>query len=196
MNVALKNSPKNAVQWTRETLGLSQLELAQLIGMSIFSIQSVETNRMRVSQRFACRMSEETGMDAQFLTNKLDPNHTPDPAVVRKQFERAQKGMWRGIYKARLLPQMAVLRSAYFQIMLAQKHGGYAACQRSGFLDQLGRASLKLVDSLQDPKEQREFYKIMRKEMLEGGSNEKILNFLASLIQELRQGIKEKQIKQ
>ena len=193
MNAAQKKSPPNAVQRIREILKLNQLELSRLIGVSIFTVQSVETNRMRVSRRFAFRMAEETGVQAEcFLTNQL--GRELDPVRIRKQFQEAQKGAWRGIYKAQLLPLMIVLRLAYFQLKLAQKHGGYGACRNSGFLDQALKGNLKLLNSIKNSKERQEFHDAVREQMK--GKNEVVLNYLSNIIQELRGNLKESQREQ
>jgi transcriptional regulator with XRE-family HTH domain len=51
----------------RKSLGLKQSELAEMVGCSAVTIQSVEVNRLKLSKSLASRISMETGADLDWL---------------------------------------------------------------------------------------------------------------------------------
>ena len=177
-----KKRRPNCVQWVREELGLSQRQLAELIGTSIFTIQSVETGRVRVSKKNAARLSAATGAPAAwFRANKLAPP-LPDTAKLRAHFEHfdeAQQGVSaEGTYLAALLPRMFINKLAWLADAVADKHGDYTACRRAGFIDALGTAGMKILATIDDP-EQREAVFMAYSADIKGGDAELISRFAA-----------------
>lgn len=175
-----KSPPKHVVQWVRQQLKMTQLQFAEATGVGFFSLQSIESGRARLSEKNAYLLTKATNIRPEwFLANKLEP--VPDPTELKKHFERAQES---GIdlYPARLLPRMIVLRFTYLQIALAKKHVSYAGFRHSGLQDRLGKMNLKLLNTIKDPRERREFWKRTCAEIK--GKNEQIL---LSLIAECRE---------
>ena len=103
-----RNPPRHVVQWVREQLAINQLQFSEATQVGLFSLQSIESGRLKLSERFAYRLAKATGIQPQwFLANELvEP--LPDRAELKKHFEHAQKS---GIdlYPGRLLPRMISL---------------------------------------------------------------------------------------
>jgi len=90
----LKKKPQVCVVWIREQLDMTQSDLANLIGASVHTIQSIELGRLTLSERFAYKIAEQTGVSPRWLrANKLK-KPLPDPKQIREEFERAQAGVW------------------------------------------------------------------------------------------------------
>lgn len=70
-----KKTPNPVLPWLRETLGLTQSQLANLIGAAQSTIQAVELGRLPLSERFAWAISQNIGVDAHWLLagKLLDP---------------------------------------------------------------------------------------------------------------------------
>ena len=62
-----KKTPNPVLPWLRETLGLTQSQLANLIGAAQSTIQAVELGRLPLSERFAWAISQNIGVDAHWL---------------------------------------------------------------------------------------------------------------------------------
>ena len=108
---ALKKKTCHVVAWVRKTLGLTQSELASLIGISANTLQSIELGRLPLSERIADRLNEQTGIRAKwFLDNELgDP--LPDPSKMRRKYENAQADPWGSFFsQVDLVPRMFLLR--------------------------------------------------------------------------------------
>jgi transcriptional regulator with XRE-family HTH domain len=183
-----KDRPKHILRWTREQLGLSQARLAELIGASIFSVQSIETGRMPLSERYAYRLSAATGIEpAWFVANKLNPQ--PDVTTMQAHFDEAQQGTWKGAYLAHLLPRMFINQFALLAQAVANKHGEYAACRRAGFFDALASAGMKILATIDDPEERAEVYEAVRAEIQKGDA--KALGLLAARNREIQRALRE-----
>ena len=65
---ALKKKSRHVVAWVRKTLGLTQSELASLIGISANTLQSIELGRLPLSERIAYRLSEQTGIRGKMVS--------------------------------------------------------------------------------------------------------------------------------
>jgi transcriptional regulator with XRE-family HTH domain len=64
----------------RETLALTQEDLAQMIGKSVAAIQSIETGRLKLSKSLAAKISNATGADYSWLLrNDLSAPMPPRP---------------------------------------------------------------------------------------------------------------------
>ena len=91
----LMKKSRHVVAWVRETLGLKQSELASLIGISPNTLQSIELGRLPLSERIAYRLSEQTGIRAKWLLDNELGDPPPDPAEMRRKYEKAQAQPWR-----------------------------------------------------------------------------------------------------
>jgi transcriptional regulator with XRE-family HTH domain len=58
---------KHTLAKLRITLGLRQKEMADLLGVSLATIQSIESGRLRLSKQLAVRAEFETGVNAHWL---------------------------------------------------------------------------------------------------------------------------------
>jgi transcriptional regulator with XRE-family HTH domain len=78
---------KTTVAVLRQTLGLSVEEFGQLIGKSISTVTKLENGLLKLSIETATKISNETGVDVEWLTAK-DPKEDPywtDPTWDRKE---------------------------------------------------------------------------------------------------------------
>jgi transcriptional regulator with XRE-family HTH domain len=151
------SSPKrkrHVVRWIRQQLGLRQWELSRLIGCSVETIQSIETNRMPLSERFAFRIAEETGFNPNLLLANTIPNSVPSKRKLKEDFEEAQSGRWLGIYKARLLPRMFFER-AYLFYRLVCDSIGYSGLIEKGGRRLLLKFTSDLLAMVPDKRERR-----------------------------------------
>jgi transcriptional regulator with XRE-family HTH domain len=98
----------------REILGLTQKQLAQLVGASRPTIQAIELGRLLLSDHLAQRVSEETGVSIHWLKandlGRRPVNRSSRPYTV-KDFSLAQTGMFRGTYFVELMPMIIVLNA-------------------------------------------------------------------------------------
>ena len=179
-----RNPPRHVVQWVREQLAINQLQFSEATQVGLFSLQSIESGRLKLSERFAYRLAKATGIQPQwFLANELvEP--LPDRAELKKHFEHAQKS---GIdlYPGRLLPRMIVYRFAYLQKELAKKHRGLAGFRHSGLQDRLGKMNLKLLTTIKNAKERRGFYEKTVRE-IKGKDEQVLLSHIAECRELLR----------
>ncbi|HZM05041.1 MAG TPA: helix-turn-helix transcriptional regulator [Candidatus Saccharimonadales bacterium] len=58
---------KHTLAKLRITLGLGQKQMAELLEVSLATIQSIETGRLQLSKKLATRAEFETGIDAEWL---------------------------------------------------------------------------------------------------------------------------------
>jgi transcriptional regulator with XRE-family HTH domain len=77
----------NVLAILRKSLGLKQGELAELIGCSISTIQSIEVNKLKLSKSLASRISLETGADLDWLLNN-------DVSVPMPKHDAAQQSKY------------------------------------------------------------------------------------------------------
>jgi transcriptional regulator with XRE-family HTH domain len=88
-----------AMKELRKVIGITQRELAALIGASKDTVASWETGRDRVSAGMARRIALATGVDDRSLLRGSRPLLTYHPArrpFTREEFERHQKQFWGG----------------------------------------------------------------------------------------------------
>lgn len=100
----------------RRTLGLSQKRLAQRVGVSRRTIQSVELGTLKLSERTAFVIASRTGVHPDWL---LDNNLKQDSsAMLAKARKFSQEGWWsayRGLYLLERLPRrMGIFRLYIF----------------------------------------------------------------------------------
>jgi transcriptional regulator with XRE-family HTH domain len=190
-STASRNSPKHVVQWVREQLGMTQLQFSEATKVGLFSLQSIESGRLKLSERFAYRLNKATDIQPEwFLANKLvEP--LPDRAKLKKHFEFAQKTAV-DLYPARLAPQMFIYRFGHLQIALAKKHGGLAGFRHSGLQDRMEKMNLKLLNTIKDPRKRREFYETVRAEI--NGKDEQVLLSHIARCRDLLRFIREQKV--
>jgi hypothetical protein len=153
-----KDRPKHILTLTREALDLNQAQLAELAESSIFTIQSVETHRLKLSERIAWKLGEATGIQAKwFLSHPTGPLPPFSPEALQAKFEEARTGSFKGFYRAHLTSRDIVYQAAWYLREIADYHGGYAGARHSGFLDGLHKATLKLFKTI-PTKDRRKVY--------------------------------------
>jgi transcriptional regulator with XRE-family HTH domain len=171
-STATRNHPKHVVQWVREQLEMTQLQFSEATKVGLFSLQSIESGRLKLSERFAYRLNKATDIQPEwFLANKLVAP-LPDRAKLKKHFEFAQKAAV-DLYPARVAPWMFIYRFAHLQIALAKKHRGLAGFRHSGLQDRMGKMNMELLATIKNPKERRKFYEKTVREMK--GKDEQVL---------------------
>ena len=139
-----------------------------MAGTSIFTIQSVETWRLKLSERIAWKLGEETRIRADwFLSHPAGPL-PHDPPTLQVKFEEAQTGAFRGFYRAHLTSRMITYNIAWLLREIADYHGGYAGARHSGFLDGLQKASLRLLKTIPDTQDRRKVYEAAAKAAKDG----------------------------
>jgi len=152
---------RHVVAWIREAIGLTQSEFAHLIGASRDTIQSIELVRLTLSERFAYKIAEETGISPRWLlANKLG-NPPPDPERIRQQYEDAQAGRWKGISKSHLLPRAIFFRLyAFYRAMISEV--GYSGFRSAGGIKLLEKFCHDLIMLIPDKRRRKIVYRDAR----------------------------------
>jgi transcriptional regulator with XRE-family HTH domain len=88
----LKRSP-HVLRWVRETLDLTQAEMASALGCAEPTVRAVESGRLKLSPKFAQRLSTLTGIHVGKLASNNLGNPLPDPTEVRRHFTQSQKAL-------------------------------------------------------------------------------------------------------
>jgi transcriptional regulator with XRE-family HTH domain len=170
----------------REILQLSQTELGLLVGAAQRTIQAVELQVRPLSSRLAHRLSEEIGIPARTLLANAE--NLPDPAVIRKQFEQAQTGRFKGRYLLHHVTPRLFLFRFYAVMRVIVDELGFDGCRAIGFFDAFSKLETKLLVSIPA--------KRLRGQLDQGvrdarkASNEQVMNLLASDVQEARQELR------
>jgi transcriptional regulator with XRE-family HTH domain len=177
--------------WLRETLGLTQSQLANLIGAAQSTIQAVELGRLPLSERFAWAISQNIGVDAHWLLagKLLDP--LPDPKLVRQRYEEAQKGdLPGGLYLLEhIFPRHNLFRTYILLRNIADELGSKGA-RASGFDAILEKTKIKCLATIKDRKVRKRVWTESCRVM---GSTEAMCALLISDAQEMRRALKEDQ---
>jgi transcriptional regulator with XRE-family HTH domain len=183
-----KKRPNAVLPWLRETLGLTQSQLANLIGAAQSTIQAVELGRLPLSQRFAWAISEQMGVDARWLLAGKLPNPLPDPKLVQQRYDQAQKGDMSGLYQLEHLYPRHNLFQLYILLRNIANELGSKGARASGFDTILEKAKIKCLATIKDRKVRKractESFRVM-------GSTEAMCALLISDAQEMRQAIRE-----
>ena len=144
------NPRPHVLRWIRETLDLTQAELAGRIGAAEQTLRAIEAGRLKFSRKFATRLAEQTGLDVERLMRNELGNPPPSPADVRNAFLRAQKGdgtradFSPGGRVAEDLPHALLSRTFVLQSLVAEELGP-AGCLHTGFYDALQKMNAKLL---------------------------------------------------
>jgi hypothetical protein len=184
-NSSKKDRPKHILTLTREALDLTQAQLAGLAETSIFTIQSVETWRTRLSERIAWKVGESTGIRADWLLSHTAGPLPLEPAALQVKFEEAQMDRFQGFYRAHLLSRNIVYQIAWLLREIANYHGCYAGARHSGFLDGLQKASLKLLKTI-PTKDRRKVYEAAA----EAVKDRKVRSLIAADMREMDREVK------
>ncbi len=149
------NPRPNALRWVRETLDLSQSEMASRLGCTEATIRSIESGRRKFSRKFASRLAEQTGLDVgRLMRNEIED---ASPADVRNAFLQAQKGEGTradfspGGRVSEILPH-ALLRQSFVLQELIVEELGPAGCLYTGFYDVLQKMNAKLLWKISNTK--------------------------------------------
>ena len=141
----LKKKSKHVLAYLRESIGLTQSEVATLVGVVTETIKSIELQRLPLSEKIAFRLEQQTGTRAKWLLNNELGDPPPDPAVIARKFNETQAHPWGNTYIAHLLPRMLLFRSYVVAQAIANELGGPGTLQYTGFVDAL----IKLNEALQ-----------------------------------------------
>ena len=124
---------KHILTLTREALNLNQAQLAELAETSIFTLQSIEIFRLKLSERVAWKLAETTGIRAEwFLSHPTGPLPL-DPVALKAKFEEAKRSSFEGFYRAQPgIKDHRLYRIAWLLREIANYHGGYAGAASFG----------------------------------------------------------------
>jgi transcriptional regulator with XRE-family HTH domain len=170
----------------RECLKMSQSAFGQLVGLRQRSVQAIELQVRPLTEKYANLLSEEIGIPAKTLLAN-DPEKLPDPAVIQKQFEKAQTGRFKGRYLMHLAPRLYLLRFYAVMRVLADELN-YDGLRAIGFFDAFSKLQLKLLTSIPEKRLRGQLDQGVRDAM--NASNEQVMNLVASDVQELRQELR------
>jgi DNA-binding XRE family transcriptional regulator len=191
-----KKKPQVCVIWVRKQLDMSQSAFANLIGASMHTIQSIELGRLDLSERFAYKISEQTGVRARWLlANKLK-GPFPDPKQIQEEFDRAQAGAWKGIYRAHLLPRGLFFRAyAFYRAVTSEI--GYSGFKRAGGIKLLTKFCNDLVLLIEDKRQRKTTYQAARKVAIDSAENYRLaLDDLRELQRNLREYLREESVQE
>lgn len=101
----MQSKKKTPVAVLRTKLGLTVKEFAELIGKSVWSVTSLETGRLNLSEETAIKISDETGVAMKWLLdgNPKEKPYETDPVdgskhpYTKEIFERIQAHKKKGI---------------------------------------------------------------------------------------------------
>ena len=140
----------SVLRWVRETLDLTQAEMASVLGCGEPTVRAIETGRLKFSRKFAARLAAQTGLDVERLMRNELGDPPPSPADVRNAFIQAQKGdgaradFSPGGRVSEILPHALLLRAFVLQGLIADELGP-AGCLHTGFYDALQKMNAKLL---------------------------------------------------
>jgi transcriptional regulator with XRE-family HTH domain len=101
----MQSKKKTPVAVLRTKLGLTVKEFAELIGKSVWSVTSLETGRLNLSEETAIKISDETGVAMKWLLDgkpkekpyETDPIDGSKHPYTKEIFERIQAHKKKGI---------------------------------------------------------------------------------------------------
>ncbi len=131
MLITMKRSPeRHPLAVLRLKLGLLQKELANLVGCSPSTIQSIELNsgRLKLSEKLAERISSETGVNLSWLMN----DEVKEPIIDRR--EQPYTNEIFEIFQAeKRRPKTSLIDYSQAEYALEPAMRGIAACLVAGF---------------------------------------------------------------
>jgi transcriptional regulator with XRE-family HTH domain len=175
----------------REIIGLTQKQLAQLVGASRPTIQAIELGHLRLSDHLAHRVSEETGVSVHWLkANDLGrrPVNRSRQRYSRKDFSLAQTGAFRGTYLVELTP-VAVVLNAYAKLRAIVDALNFNEATLGLFPFKLEMAILELEDCITDQEARKKYDKERQKSRAE--SMDEIIELIRADIGHITQATKD-----
>jgi transcriptional regulator with XRE-family HTH domain len=184
--------PRHVLALLRQKLRLTQGELGRLIGAAQITVQTVERGKLPLSDFFATRISEETGVSKAWLL-KNDLNAPPLNRYGRDRwtmddYARAQAGMFRGEFLFEYAMRMKLLRS---YILLRGISEEFHPMERmTGVFQRIYSETLwECLETLPDERAQKEVFE--RYKILTSKSDADTLRFVQADVQELLRVLKE-----
>jgi DNA-binding XRE family transcriptional regulator len=178
------------LRWIRETLDLTQRDMGSVLGASTQAIRAVEAKRLKLSPRFASRLSALTGLDMTWLMQReLAGDSNPPPhaaAEVRKIFSERQEhgtGFAPGGELSENIGRALLFRSYIFQSLILTELG-YAAAHHGGFFDEIQNANVKLLRRISNRRTRQRIHQ-QANDIIDGGIEE-ILKYVTKEFQNLQ----------
>jgi transcriptional regulator with XRE-family HTH domain len=154
---AKKSKKKSNLSYLRQAIGLTQRELAGLLGIAADTLQSYELQRLSLPEKVAFKIEQQTGVPARWILGEVsDPSLTA--TEMRRKFDKTQAHPWGTPYMARLLPRMHFFRLYIIAREVANELGGPGTPQYPEFVDALIRLNKALLESLPDVQSRRRVY--------------------------------------
>ena len=95
----MRPSPlKHPLAVLRTTIGLTQKEMANLVGRATRTIQAIELGQLPLGEELALKIAQETGVDESWLL-KGDPNLPTEKGVFLRSFEWERNSYCRKDYE-------------------------------------------------------------------------------------------------
>ncbi len=166
-NMTPSKRPSHVLRWVRETLDLTQTEMAGVLGCGEPTIRAIENVRREFSRKYAVRLAAQTGLDVERLVRNELGDPPPSPAAVRNAFIQAQKGdaadadFSPGGHVLESLPYALLLRTLVLQTLIAEELGP-AGCLHTGFYDTLQKTNAKLLWKIPNTKTRQRVFQQFR----------------------------------
>jgi transcriptional regulator with XRE-family HTH domain len=155
--IQMQSKKKTPVAVLRTKLGLTVKEFAELIGKSVWSVTSLESGRLKLSEETAHDISKETGVEMKWLMdgNPKEKPYETDPVdgskhpYAKEVFERIQAHKKKGVTysnpNTRLVRAIATVTDWLSVFNAADEAGqselaAYLMCQfLDGLVERLGK---------------------------------------------------------
>jgi transcriptional regulator with XRE-family HTH domain len=154
----------------RERLGLTQSQMASLIGVSRRTVQSIELGTMPMSERVAFAISEQTGVHWQWLLSNDLESLAQNPellADVHRHYEWAQAGAYKGFYGATLIPRMSLFR-AYIFLRTALGAARISGMRKAKMPQKLAQLVSDVFETIPDEETRKKLYSQAQTRSLNG----------------------------
>jgi transcriptional regulator with XRE-family HTH domain len=175
----------HVLRWIREQLGLTQFDIARMIGSSQPTIQSIELGRLKLSERFAYKLQARLGLDAKSLLANCWDN-LPEPEEVRKAFRQAA-GFADQSYADVLAIRNNLFRG-YLLLRAIADELGWHGCKAAGFDMIFYKVQLDLLNAIGDKKLREQVY---QKHIDECGNPIKNMSRIIADAREIQRAFKE-----
>jgi DNA-binding XRE family transcriptional regulator len=187
-----KARKRHVIGQLRREIGATQTSLARRLGISLSSLQKIESGKLALPRRVAHEMSGQTTIGERwFLRNELPSDRNIER--IRERYRQvgllsldAHPG--RHFYHSQYLkPRMILFKYVVLFLEIAERldHGG---CVMTGFYRRLEELAGK---SIKDSRAQKEVYD--KAKAVVGRGEEATLDFVQKAIRELRRALKDKE---
>jgi DNA-binding XRE family transcriptional regulator len=189
-----KARKKHVIGQLRREIGATQANLARRLGISLSSLQKIESGKLALPRKVAYGMAGQTTINHRwFLRNELPPSRNIERIRERYRLIELTGNLdakpGNHFYHSQYLrPRMILLRYFVLFLEIAERleHGG---CVVTGFYRHLGRlAETLLRNCITDRQRQKEVY-----EKAKARGEAAILAYLQKTITELRHAIRDKE---